>query len=102
MGCEVWTVDTKCCAAAEALHHDYVRCLLGVREATANHTILAELGRFPLQVQLWQQLLRYYHRTMAFDNVHLVKLGMFDGFALDQTADKDSWQHYLGYFCMVI
>jgi len=30
--------------------------------------------------------------------VRLVKLAMVDGFALHQTAVKDSWQHYLGVF----
>ncbi len=58
--------------------------------------VLAELGRFPLQVHFWQQILRYHHRTIALDDVRLVKLTMVDGFALHQTAVKDSWQHYLG------
>ena len=60
--------------------------------------VLAELGRFPSQIHFWQQILRYHHRTIALDNVRLVKLAMVDGFALDQTAVKDSWQHYLGGF----
>ena len=68
------------------------RRLLGVRMSTANHMVLAELGRFPLQI------LRYHHKTIALDNVRLVKLAMVDGFALNQTAVKDSWQHYLGGF----
>ncbi len=38
---------------------------LGVRKSTANHMVLAELGRFPLQVHFWQQILRYHHRTIA-------------------------------------
>ena len=97
-GCEVWGVDTKCGAAAEALHQDFLRRLLGVRKSTANHMVSAELGRFPLQVHFWQQILRYHHRKIALDNVRLVKLAMVDGFALDQTAVKDSWQHYLGDF----
>jgi len=97
-GCEVWGVDTKCAAAAEALHRDFLRRLLGVKKSTANHMVLAELGRFPLQVHFWQQILRYHHRTIALDNVRLVKLAMVDGFALHQTAVKDSWQHYLGDF----
>jgi len=62
-GCEVWGVDTKSSAAAEALHRDFLRRLLGVRKSTANHMVLAELGRFPLQVHFWQQILRYHHRT---------------------------------------
>ena len=101
-GCEVWGVDTKCGAAAEALHRDFLRRLLGVRKSSANHMVLAELGRFPLQIYFWQQILRYHHRTIALDNVRLVKLAMVDGFALDQTAVKDNWQHYLAVFCMVI
>ncbi len=97
-GCEVWGVDTKCGAAAEALHRDFLRRLLGVRKSTANHMVLAELGRFPLHIHFWQQILRYHHRTIALDNVRLIKLAMVDGFALDQAAVKDSWQHYLGGF----
>ena len=39
-----------------------------------------------------------HHRAIAVDNMRLVKLAMVDGssFALDQTAVKDSWQHYAG------
>ena len=58
-------------AAAEALHRDFLRRLLGVRKSTANHMVLAELGRFPLQIHFWQQILRYHHRTIALDNVRL-------------------------------
>ena len=36
-GCEVWGVDTKCSVAAEALHRNFLRRLLGVRKSTANH-----------------------------------------------------------------
>jgi len=80
-GCEVWGVDTKCSAAAEALHWDFLRRLLGVMKSTANHMVLAELSCFPLQVQFWQPILHYHHRTIALDNVRLVKLAMVDGFA---------------------
>jgi len=91
-------VDTECGAAAEALHRDFLRRLLGVKKSTANHMVLAELGGFPLQVHFWQQILRYHHRTIALDNVRLVKLAMVDGFALDQTLVKASWHHYLDDF----
>ncbi len=97
-GCEVWGVDAKCGAATEALHREFVRRLLGVRKSTANHMVLAELGRFPLQVHFWQQILRYHHTKIALDDVRLVKLAMVDGFAVNQTAVKDSWQHYPGDF----
>ncbi len=34
-------------------------------------------------LSLWQQILRYHHRTIALDNVRLIKLAMVDGFALE-------------------
>ncbi len=95
-GCKVWGVDTTCGATAEALCWDFLRRLLGVRKSTANHMVLAELSRFPLQVHFWQQILRYHHRTTALDNGCLVRLAMADAFALDQTAVKRSRQHFLG------
>ena len=37
-----------------------------------------------------------HRRTVALGNLRLVKLTTVDGFALHQTAVKDSWQHDLG------
>jgi len=60
--------------------------------------VLAELYCFPLQVCFWQQVLHNHDSATAFDNMRLVELTRVDGlsFALDQTAVKDSWQHYAG------
>ena len=97
-GCEVWGVDAKCGAAAEALHKGFMKSLLGVRKSVATHMVLAELGRFPLQIHFWLRILRYHHRTITLDNARLVKLAMVDGFAIGQSAVKGSWQHFLGEF----
>ena len=97
-GCEVWCVDAKCGAAAEALHKGFMKSLLGVRKSVGTHMVLAELDRFPLQVQFWLRILRYRHSTIALDNARLVKLAMVDGFAIGQSAFKGSWQHFLGEF----
>ena len=97
-GCEVWGVDAKCGAAAEALHKGFLKSLLGVRKSIATHMVLAELGRFPLQIHFWQRILHYHHRTIALHNVCLVKLAMVDGFVIDHVAMTGSWQHYLGIF----
>ena len=95
--CKGWGVDTKFGAAAEALHRDLLRRLLGVRKFSANHMVLAELDCFPPQIHFWQQSLRYHHRTIALDIVRLVKLAMIDGFALDQTVGSI----IQAVFCMV-
>ena len=102
-GCEVWGVDAKCGAAAEALHKGFMNSLLapmGVRKSVATHMVLAdhELGRFPLQIHFWLRILRYHHRTIALDNERLVEFAMVDGLAIGQSAVKGSWQHFLGYF----
>ena len=65
--------------------------------------VLAESGRFPLQIHFWQQILRYHHRTVALDDTRLVGLAMLSGCTLsnDQaitaTADE-SWHFHLGCF----
>ena len=97
-GCEVWGVDAKCGAAAESLHKDLLKSLLGVRKTITTHMALTELDRFPLQIHFWQRILRHHHRTIALNNVQLVKLAMVGGFVTDQTAITGSWQHYLGTF----
>ncbi len=48
--------------AAELLHRQFLKHLLGVRDSTANVIVLAELGRFPLCFHWWQQILRYHNR----------------------------------------
>ena len=47
--CEVWSVNPNVGEAAEVLHGSFLKHLLGVRTCTANETVLAEFGRFPLQ-----------------------------------------------------
>ena len=97
-GCEVWGVDAKCGAAAEALHKGLMKSLLGVRKSVATHLVLAELGRFPLQISFWLRILHCHHRTIAPDNARHVRIAMVDGFAIGQSAVKGSWQHFLGDF----
>ena len=57
--------------------------------------VLAEYGRFPLQVHFWQQILRYHHRVVALDNSRLVKLAM-------HMVDGCTWSEgnaYMHYVC---
>ena len=85
------------------MHRGFLKHLLGVRISTTNEIVLAEFGRFPLQIQFWQQILQYHHRTVALDNTRLVKLAMLSGCTLsdDQaitaTTNK-SWHFHLGGF----
>ena len=64
--------------------------------------VLAEFGRFPLQIHFWQQILCYHHRTVALDNTRLVQLALVGGCTLgaDQsvTAANKGWQCHVGSF----
>ena len=70
--------------------------------STTSKIVLAEFGRFPLQIQIWQQILRYYHITLALDNTPPVKLAMINSCSLgaDQsvTAVNKGWQCHVGSF----
>ena len=95
-------MNPKVGEAAEILHRSFLKHLLGVRTCTANEIVLAEFGRFPLQVHFWQQILRYHH-IVASDNSCLVKLAMVDGFTLSSSQSvtaptNKGWQYYAGSF----
>ena len=53
--------------------------LLHIRKSTANEIVLAEFGRYPLQIHFWQQVLRYHNRVLKLNNSHLVKIAFSEG-----------------------
>jgi len=79
---EVWGVDEKIGDAAELLHRQFLKHILGVRDSycTANVIVLAELGRFPLCFHWWQQILRYHNRINNLsDDERLIKCAFVEG-----------------------
>ena len=60
-GVEVWGVKSSLGEAAELLHRSFLKSLLGIWKSTSNEIVLAELGRYPLQICFWQQILKYGH-----------------------------------------
>ena len=90
-GSEVWATDPKTGAAAEVLHRQFLRRLLGVRDKTANDIVLAELGRYPLQIHFWQQIMRYHNRFLKLSTVtHLSKTALIAGSQFD--SDVAAWR----------
>ncbi len=77
---EVWAVVDKIGDAAELLHRQFLKHLLGVGDSTANVIVLAELGRFPLCFHWWQQILRHHNRINDLsDNERLIKCAFVEG-----------------------
>ena len=104
--CEVWATDPDLGQACETLHRQFLRQLLGVRKSVTNEIILAEFGRFPLQVHFWQQVLRYHNRAATLPLTRLVKLALIDGLVQvnDQwfdTYDSGPWRAELDTFLQV-
>ncbi len=77
---EVWGVAEKIGDAAELLHRQFLKHILGVRDSTANVIILAEVGRFPLYFHWWQQILRYHNCINNLsDDERLIKCAFVEG-----------------------
>ena len=64
------------------------KLLLGIRSSTANEVVppAAELGRYPLQIRFWQQILQYHQRTLGLEGTRLVTLVMLEGISFDGGA----------------
>ena len=59
--------------AGDLVHRAFLRRLLGVRTGTPNMAVLAEVGRYPLQVVAAKMLLNYWNRLVGMDDGRLVK-----------------------------
>ncbi|KAL3146185.1 hypothetical protein ABBQ32_14176 [Trebouxia sp. C0010 RCD-2024] len=94
---EVWGVKPGIAEEAEVLHRSFLKSLLGIRKSTANEVMLAEVGRLPLQIRFWRQILKYHHRTLGLNGTRLVTLAMLEGFAFSNQAviaEGGSWPEW--------
>jgi hypothetical protein len=57
-GCEVWS-DHMAHEQLEVVHRAFLKSLLGVSTTTSSYVVLAEFGRFPLDIFWWQQTMRF-------------------------------------------
>ncbi len=80
-------MDTKCSAAAKALHWDFLKGLLGSQEVCSELGSLSWVGSLPIASL---QIQHCYQMANALGNVRFLKHAMVDGFASDQTAGKDN------------
>jgi hypothetical protein len=61
-GCEVWS-DHMACEQLEVVHRAFLKSLLGVNNMTSNYIMLAEFGRFSLEIFWWQQIMHFLSRV---------------------------------------
>ncbi len=70
-GSEIWYRDSIV-KKLETLHLRYLKRVLKVRQQTPTLAIYGELGRYPLNIRLQCNVLKYLHRAYSFpsDSVH--------------------------------
>jgi hypothetical protein len=47
----------------EVVHRTFLKSLLGVSTTTSSYVVLAEFGRFPLEIFWWQQTMCFLSRV---------------------------------------
>ena len=103
-GVDFWGVKSSLGEAAELLHRIFLKSLLRILTSTSNENVLAELGRYPLQIRFGQQILKYHQRLSGLDDSRLVSLAMMDGFMFSggiAGVDKGTeWHEQLNLFLM--
>jgi hypothetical protein len=73
-GCEVWS-DHMACERLEVLHRAFLKLSLGVSTTTSSYVVLAEFGRFPLEIFWWQQTMRFLsHVNSEVDSNRMLRL----------------------------
>ena len=103
-GVEVWGVKSSLGEAAELLlERSHLMCTPEVPTKISD-SFCAEVGRYPLQIRFWQQILKYHQRTFGLKDTRLVSLAMMDGFTFSggiARVDKGAeWHEQLKSFLL--
>jgi len=101
-GCELWGTHSPTAALAnqsgtdlQRIYARRLRHICGVKFATPNAMLLAELGLLPLQVFWWQQTLQFYNKLATSPRDSLFHIILLD----DQ---HDAFQRGVKNFCSSI
>jgi len=73
-GCEVWS-DHMAHEQLEVVHRTFLKSSLGVSTTTSNYVVLAEFGKFPLEIFWWQQTMCFLSCvSFEVDSDHMLRL----------------------------
>jgi hypothetical protein len=89
-GCEVWGFHKG--VDIEALHLSFLKRVLKVRKSTSNYMVYFELGRFPLYINRYCRMLKYWFRILKTENCILKNCyeDMFES-SVFKSNDKLNW-----------
>jgi exonuclease III len=66
-GCEIWGFAKS--KQLETLHLKFCKTLLGVRQSSCNAAVYGELGRYPLYINRYVQIIKYWLKLCHNENV---------------------------------
>ena len=52
----------------EKVHTKFIKYALGINKFASNHAIRAEVGRYPLEIKIYEKLIKYWHRMENFSH----------------------------------
>ena len=89
-GCEVWGYHKA--DDVEKVHISYLKHILKVRKSAVNYMVYCELGRFPMYIERYCRMLRYWFKLLYTRNCILKCLyeDMFES-SVVKPNDKLNW-----------
>ena len=89
-GCEVWGYHKA--DDVENVHISYLKRILKVIKSTVNYMVYCKLGRFPMYIEKYCRMLRYWFKLLCADNCILKCLyeDMFES-SVVKPNDKLNW-----------
>ena len=86
-GCEVWGFSKS--KQLENIHLKFCKNVLGVRQSTSNVAVYGELGRYPLYINRYIRIIKYWFKLCNTDNI-ILKASLLDS-QRDTLQGKLNW-----------
>jgi hypothetical protein len=87
-GCELWVESDT--AELEVIHKGFVKSVLGLNKSTGTHLVMAEVGRFPLDVFWHKMALSYLVRLREATDLPVLQAAYHEQQQLT-LANNDCW-----------
>ncbi len=85
--CEIWGYSKS--KELERIHLKFCKTILGVKTSTSNAGIYGELGRFPLYIQRYTRIVKYWGKLLSTDNCILHAI--YQAAVTQANAGKCNW-----------
>ena len=88
-GCEIWGFTKS--SQLEKLHLKFCKAILGVRQTTSNAAVYSELGRYPLYINRYVRILKYWFKLKKSDNIIVQSLLEDSMLELNNNNTANNW-----------